>query len=189
MASAIQSPTIATGKFALDDRSLRLVMPHRQSMVLLDGVTECWLGERRVVGFKKVALNDPILAGHFPDWPVFPPSLLIEAMAQAAGCLMNLLYLVDRGVTIEQLCNPEHLATAPLPGLSVLAESRVKRSGHAFAGDLIVLEASVLFRRNDLSAFNVRAVVNGSEIAKGEMILGYPPYVPTLHEVARSKEK
>jgi 3-hydroxyacyl-[acyl-carrier-protein] dehydratase len=183
-----QKESLPSEKFALDHRSLELVMPHRFSMVLLDGVTECDLNEKRVVGFKKV-VNGPILEGHFPDWPVFPPALLIEAMAQTSGCLMNLLYSRGRGVTVEQFCDPKELAVAPLPGLSVLADSKIKQSGRAFAGDTIVLEASIVFSRKDLSAFKVRASVNGKEIAAGEMILGYPPYVPTPHDVANPKEK
>jgi hypothetical protein len=46
-----------------------------------------------------------------------------------------------------------------------------------------------MMRRSDLSAFNVRAHVDGRELAAGEMILGYPPYVPSLHDVGKIKDK
>jgi 3-hydroxyacyl-[acyl-carrier-protein] dehydratase len=176
-------------KFTLNSKSLRLVMPHRHSMALLDGVRECTISEKKVTGFKNVSSNDPSLQGHFPDWPFFPPALLIESMAQAAGCLMNILYLLEKGITVEQICDPECLAEAPLPGLSVLAESRVRQFDVAFPGDTISLEARVMMRRSDLSAFNVRAHVDGRELAAGEMILGYPPYVPSLHDVGKIKDK
>jgi 3-hydroxyacyl-[acyl-carrier-protein] dehydratase len=193
MALAIHDHSVGTQPFAFDSQVLRMIMPHRHAMMLLDGVRECVVSEKRLTGHKNVSANDPAVQGHFPDWSFFPPALLIEAMAQAAGCLMNLLYSFEHGITVEQLRDPsllaESLAKAPLPGLSVLAESKVRQFDVALPGDTIVLEARVLFRRNELTAFTVQAAVQGRQIAAGEMILGYPPYVPSFQDVARLKEK
>lgn len=181
MPSLAQDHSISTEPFALESQILRIVMPHRHAMALLDGVRECAASEKRLTGHKNVGSNDPAIQGNFPDWPFFPPALLVEAMAQAAGCLMNVLYLLEHGITSAQLQSLAALPSdVPLPGLSVLAESKVRQFDLAFPGDTIVLEAKVLFRRNDLTAFTVQASVQGRQIAAGEMILGYPPYVPSL---------
>jgi 3-hydroxymyristoyl/3-hydroxydecanoyl-(acyl carrier protein) dehydratase len=193
MPLAIHDDSVGAESLALDSQLLRLIMPHRHAMMLLDGVSECAFTEQRLTGYKNVGANDPAVQGHFPDWPFFPPALLIEAMAQAAGCLMNLLYVLDHGITLDNLRDPSSLAgklaKAPLPGLSVLAESRVRQFDVAFPGDTIVLEARILSRRGELTAFAVQANVQERQIAAGEMILGYPPYVPSFHEIARIKDK
>ena len=193
MPPAIHDDNVGIQPFALDGQVLRMIMPHRHAMMLLDGVRECIVSEKRLTGHKNVSANDPALQGNFADWPFFPPALLIEAMAQAAGCLMNLLYSFEHGITPEQVGDPlllaEALTTAPLPGLSVLAESKVRQFDVALPGDTIVLEARILFRRNELTAFTVQALVEGRQIAAGEMILGYPPSVPSFHEVVKLKDK
>ncbi len=61
-------------------------LPHRYPFLLIDRVTHCEPGER-LTAVKNVTMNEPFFPGHFPNHPVFPGVLILEAMAQATGLL------------------------------------------------------------------------------------------------------
>src|ERR1700731_5243615 len=71
---------------ALDIQAIREILPHRFPMLLVDRIEE--LEADRVGGIKNVTANEPFFAGHFPDFPVMPGVLIVEAMAQTAGVLV-----------------------------------------------------------------------------------------------------
>ena len=79
--------------YAFDSRVISRMMPHRKDMALLDRIEAYSPRDRTLVGIKEVAQNEPSLAGHFPDQPIFPGSLIIEALAQASGIMINVEYL------------------------------------------------------------------------------------------------
>ena len=62
------------------------LLPHRYPFLLVDRVTDYVLGES-VKAYKNIAINEPCFMGHFPEQPIFPGVLILEAMAQAAGVL------------------------------------------------------------------------------------------------------
>ena len=66
------------------------ILPHRYPFLLIDRVIEVD-GDKRLVALKNVSVNEPFFTGHFPDAPVMPGVLTIEAMAQA-GAIMGLLH-------------------------------------------------------------------------------------------------
>src|SRR5919198_1567873 len=70
----------------LDVNEIRQILPHRYPMLLVDRIVE--LEPERIVGIKNVTANEPFFDGHFPDFPVMPGVLIIEAMAQTAGVLV-----------------------------------------------------------------------------------------------------
>lgn len=70
----------------MDVNEIRNYLPHRYPFLLVDRVVELNLGES-IVAYKNLSINEPFFDGHFPDQPVFPGVLLVEAMAQAAGIL------------------------------------------------------------------------------------------------------
>ena len=70
----------------LDIQEIREILPHRYPMLLVDAILE--LEEERIVGIKNVSVNEPFFVGHFPEYPVMPGVLVVEAMAQVAGVLM-----------------------------------------------------------------------------------------------------
>src|SRR6202047_1490299 len=70
----------------LDIQAIRDILPHRYPMLLVDKIVE--LEAERIVGIKNVTLNEPFFIGHFPDFPVMPGVLIVEAMAQTAGVLV-----------------------------------------------------------------------------------------------------
>lgn len=76
----------------MDIDQIKEILPHRYPMLLVDRVLECEDSCQRIVAIKNVTVNEPFLQGHFPDYPIMPGVLQIEAMAQAGGVLMNKLF-------------------------------------------------------------------------------------------------
>lgn len=64
------------------------VLPHRYPFLLVDRIEELEEG-KRVAGFKNVTINEPFFQGHFPDHPIMPGVLIIEAMAQVGGAYVS----------------------------------------------------------------------------------------------------
>src|ERR687883_395887 len=72
----------------LGAEQIKALIPHRYPFLLLDRVIDLEPG-KRVVGLKQVSLSDPFLQGHFPDYPVMPGVLIVEALAQAGAVLRH----------------------------------------------------------------------------------------------------
>ena len=70
-----------------DVERIKRMIPHRYPMLLIDRVENIRKGEG-AVGIKNVTVNEHVFEGHFPDKPIFPGVLIIEAMAQTAGVLV-----------------------------------------------------------------------------------------------------
>src|SRR3989442_12670098 len=70
----------------MDIQAIREILPHRYPMLLVDRIEE--MEEERIVGIKNVTANEPFFNGHFPDFPVMPGVMIVEAMAQVAGVLV-----------------------------------------------------------------------------------------------------
>jgi len=70
----------------MDIRGVLSYLPHRFPFLLIDRVRECEPG-KRIVAIKNVTVNEPYFSGHFPDRPIMPGVLILEAMAQAAAIL------------------------------------------------------------------------------------------------------
>lgn len=78
----------------LDTMGVMRMIPHRFPMLMLDRLTEVE-AYRRAVGVKLATINEPFFAGHFPNDPIMPGVLIIEAMAQAAATLI--MYSLGEG--------------------------------------------------------------------------------------------
>ena len=70
----------------LDNNQIRNILPHRYPFLLVDRITELEPNVK-AVGIKNVTINEPFFEGHFPDNPIMPGVLIVEAMAQVAGIL------------------------------------------------------------------------------------------------------
>ena len=75
-------------KINLDYNQILKLIPHRLPFLLIDRV-ENLVPDTSAVGIKSVTVTEPHFAGHFPNYPVMPGVLIIEAMAQTAGCLVS----------------------------------------------------------------------------------------------------
>jgi 3-hydroxyacyl-[acyl-carrier-protein] dehydratase len=70
----------------MDIQEILEYLPHRYPFLLVDRVLECEPG-KRLVAIKNVSVNEPMFTGHFPERPIFPGVLIMEALAQATGIL------------------------------------------------------------------------------------------------------
>lgn len=70
----------------MDVNEIRNYLPHRYPFLLIDRVVDLKIGES-IVAYKNITINEGVFEGHFPDYPVFPGVLILEAMAQACGVL------------------------------------------------------------------------------------------------------
>ena len=80
----------------MDVTEIWRLLPHRYPFLLVDRVVEID-ADKRIVCLKNVSINEPIFTGHFPDTPVFPGVMIVEALAQAAG----ILAFASRGRTLD----------------------------------------------------------------------------------------
>jgi 3-hydroxyacyl-[acyl-carrier-protein] dehydratase len=174
----VSSATQSAGTtHAFDAHVIRRIMPHRYHMMLLDRVAAYHPEERRVVGVKNLSQNDPIVQGHFPEHPVCPGSLLIEALAQASGLIMNIDYLRRSGFDPASLNDPA-LRDQPLDiPMTVLVDSKIRQLGVALPGEQVQLRSHLVLQHGEMCQFRVGAWVDEREIATGEILLAYAPYM------------
>jgi beta-hydroxyacyl-ACP dehydratase FabZ len=140
----------------LDIEAIRNILPHRYPMLLVDRILE--LEPDRIVGIKNVTVNEPFFAGHFPEFPVMPGVLIVEAMAQVAGVLV-LKEIGDRENKLVLLASIEKakFRRPVLPGDQLRIEMKVgKRKasvalmyGEATVDGVVVAEAEVLCKLAD----------------------------------------
>lgn len=84
---ATESAAVPAPKRTLDITEIMGILPHRYPFLLIDRVIEMER-KQRIVAIKNVTANEPQFTGHFPDYPVMPAVMTIEAMAQAGGALL-----------------------------------------------------------------------------------------------------
>jgi 3-hydroxyacyl-[acyl-carrier-protein] dehydratase len=73
--------------YVMDINKIRQYLPHRYPFLLVDRILEIEV-PKRIVGIKNVTVNEPQFTGHFPELPIFPGVLILEAMAQVGGILL-----------------------------------------------------------------------------------------------------
>src|SRR5580658_11020793 len=114
----------------MDIQAIREILPHRYPMLLVDRIEE--LEEDRIVGIKNVTANEPFFQGHFPEFPVMPGVLIVEAMAQTAG-VQVLSSIPDRDQKLVFLVavDAARFRRPVVPGDQLRIEMRViKRKGN-----------------------------------------------------------
>jgi 3-hydroxyacyl-[acyl-carrier-protein] dehydratase len=162
----------------LNAAACRGLLPHRDVMAMIDGVSWYAPAERHLRAYKRVATSEFAVRGHFPRMPMFPPTLVIEALAQASGIMMNMERMRDHsGVELLRLDEPDYLARLPPIPLSVLAESNIKHHSCVLPGDTLELEAKIAAQRQEFRYFKVVARVAERLVAEGTILLSFPSYM------------
>ena len=83
----IATEAAATEHTTLDIHDIMRILPHRYPFLLIDRVIDL-VRMKRIVAIKNVTINEPFFAGHFPNMPIMPGVLIVEAVAQAGGALL-----------------------------------------------------------------------------------------------------
>jgi len=75
--------------FLLNSKEIAEILPHRYPFLLVDAISHLDVENREIIGIKNVTINEPFFQGHFPEAPIMPGVLLLEALAQVGGILIH----------------------------------------------------------------------------------------------------
>lgn len=135
-----------------DINAIKRLLPHRPPFLLVDKILD--MDAEHVIGIKNVTMNETFFNGHFPDEPVMPGVLQIEAMAQTGGILIlssvpdpeNYLtfFMKIDNVRFRQKVVPGDTLIFSLKLLSPIRRGLCHMAGQAFVGDKVVMEAEML---------------------------------------------
>ncbi|MCF7916554.1 MAG: UDP-3-O-acyl-N-acetylglucosamine deacetylase [Candidatus Omnitrophica bacterium] len=138
-------------KSELDIEEIMKILPHRYPFLLVDRVIELEPG-KRAVGIKNVSINEYFFQGHFPQKPVMPGVLLVEAMAQVGGVLM--------------LACPEHRGKLAY----FMAAEKVKFRKTVLPGDQLMMEVWTKKIRSRTGKVAAKTKVAGKVVAEAELM-------------------
>ena len=134
---------------SIDVLEVMELIPHRPPFLMIDRVEEM-VQRKSAVGIKNVTIDEPFFAGHFPDRPVFPGVLIIEAMAQTAAVLV-----------VESLGDD---AKVKLVYFMTIDSARFRKP--VVPGDQLRLEVSLQRHRGPVWKFSGEAKVDGQTVAE-----------------------
>ncbi|MFD2117020.1 3-hydroxyacyl-ACP dehydratase FabZ [Paenibacillus yanchengensis] len=135
----------------LDIIEIQKIIPHRPPFLLIDRILEVEPGVR-AVGLKNVTMNEPYFVGHFPDYPVMPGVLIVEALAQV-GSVAMLLIEANKG---------KLGFFAGIDG--------VRFRGQVKPGDTLILEVEITRLKGSIGKGKATAKVDDKVVAEGELM-------------------
>ncbi|MDE3736223.1 MULTISPECIES: 3-hydroxyacyl-ACP dehydratase FabZ [Pseudomonas] len=139
----------------MDINEIREYLPHRYPFLLVDRVVELDVEGKRIRAYKNVSINEPFFNGHFPQHPIMPGVLIIEAMAQAAGILgFKMLDVKPADGTLYYFVGSDKL--------------RFRQP--VLPGDQLILSAQFLSVKRGIWKFDCNASVDGKEVCSAEII-------------------
>jgi len=139
-----------------DQTVIQRILPHRYPFLLVDRITE-FETDKRIVGIKNVSINEQILAREPGQTPTLPPTLLTEAVAQVGAILI--------------LAKPENKDKL----IFFMGIERVRFRRPVYAGDQVVITATVKRLRSRMGWLHGVATVNGEVCAEGSMTFALGP--------------
>lgn len=137
-------------------QQIREYLPHRYPFLLVDRVTE--ITENSIVGYKNVSINEEFLQGHFPEYPIMPGVLIIEALAQVSGVLGFVM-------------NGEKPQSGSLFLFAGAEKIRFKKQ--VVAGDQLVLKSELVMQKRGIYKYNCTASVDGIVATTAEIIISH----------------
>ncbi len=140
----IQPPTI---------EEIMKILPHRYPFLLVDRILSIEL-DKHIVGLKNITVNEPFFVGHFPQSPIMPGVLIVEAMAQVAGIL-------------ALLSTPENMGNQALYLMSL---DKVRFRKPVVPGDQLILDLTVLKGKKKYFKMEGKATVNDQLVAEAELM-------------------
>jgi len=139
-----------------DIKSIMQNLPHRYPFLLVDRVVEFVKGER-IVALKNVTINEPYFQGHFPDTPIMPGVLIVEAMGQAGGVL------------VTRSLPPEKQGKL----IYFIGFDDVRFRKPVVPGDQLILELEMLKLRSKVVKMAGVAKVEGKIVAEAKLMAAY----------------
>ncbi len=136
----------------LDIKEIMSLIPQRYPFLFVDRVEELVPGER-IVALKNISVNEPVFTGHFPNNPILPGVIIVEALAQTSGILAA-KSILDM--------------SAGVPYLASIDGFRFREP--VVPGDTVKLESTVKKHLKNFIAFTCKASVNGKVVAEGEIL-------------------
>jgi beta-hydroxyacyl-ACP dehydratase FabZ len=144
------------GMESADIQKVMKLLPHRYPFLLVDRILEME-PNKRVVGLKNVTINEPFFQGHFPDRPIMPGVLIIEAMGQAGGVLAaSALPEEEQGQLII-----------------FMGMDKVRFRRPVVPGDQLIFELEILKQRRKILKMSGVAKVDGQVVAEAELMAGF----------------
>ena len=151
MRSMVPAPiNIPDGESVLDINEVLKILPHRYPMLMVDRIVS-FKGDNICTAIKNVSINEPYFAGHFPDHPIMPGVLQLEAMAQVSSVVM--------------LRKPENVGKI---GYFMSADS-VKWRRPVLPGDTLFIETEIIRMRGAIGQTRCRCLVNGEVVSEAEL--------------------
>lgn len=144
-------------RLVMDITDIMAILPHRYPFLLIDRVIEMER-KKRIVAIKNVTINESFFQGHFPDYPIMPGVLVIEAMAQAGGALL-LTEIPDRDSKLMVFTGIE----------------RAKFRRPVVPGDQLLIEINVLQWKTRAVRLEGKATVEGKLACEGTVMCQLVP--------------
>ncbi len=136
----------------IDIQGIMDLLPHRFPILLVDRILD-FEPRQWIRGLKNISMSDQVFQGHFPNRPVFPGVLIVEAMAQTGGCLMM------------QEFEDRHRKVIYFMGIDA-----VKFRKPVLPGDQLVMEVKVVSLRGRICKMRGEAFVDGAKVAEAEFM-------------------
>ena len=143
---------MTTEKKTMDITEIQALLPHRYPFLLIDRVTDFEEG-KYLIGLKNVSVNEPQFTGHFPQLPVFPGVLILEAMAQATGLLAFKTFGAPKENELYYFASIDN----------------AKFRKPVTPGDQLIIEVEFLKERRGIALFNGTAKVDGEVVCSAEL--------------------
>ena len=138
---------------ACDIQEIMKLLPHRYPFILIDRILELTPGEK-VIALKNVTINEPFFQGHFPENPIMPGVLIIEAMGQAGAVL-----------AAKSLERESHGSLIYFMGMD-----KVKFRKPVTPGDQLIFEMKFLKQRRNVFRMSGTAYVDKNVVAQAELM-------------------